>query len=159
MTDEDELLTAPEAAAVVKFKVTTLAVWRCEGKGPAYLKVNRSVRYRRSDLMAWVNGSDQVRQQIEETAECHADKRDRTKRPIGRNAVNNRDRRLAVEPYCRDCASKGLRQLAEEIDHIVPLADGGTDDDENVRSLCKSCHKSRTRERFFKNAPPLPLYL
>ena len=36
MTDGDRLLTARGAAALLNFEVATLAVWRCEGRGPAY---------------------------------------------------------------------------------------------------------------------------
>jgi 5-methylcytosine-specific restriction protein A len=37
---------------------------------------------------------------------------------------------------------------AEVIDHIVPLALGGTDDDSNCRALCHPCHEKRTAEQF-----------
>lgn len=30
------------------------------------------------------------------------------------------------------------------IDHIIDKADGGTDEDSNLRTLCPSCHSSRT---------------
>ena len=32
-----------------------------------------------------------------------------------------------------------------QIDHIKPLAYGGTNDITNLHSLCKSCHKEKTR--------------
>ena len=32
-----------------------------------------------------------------------------------------------------------------ERDHVVNLADGGTDDDRNVQALCISCHKAKTQ--------------
>lgn len=32
---------------------------------------------------------------------------------------------------------------ASEVDHVVPVADGGTDDPSNLRSLCHSCHATR----------------
>lgn len=31
-----------------------------------------------------------------------------------------------------------------EIDHILPLVDGGTHDLDNLQFLCKSCHRSKT---------------
>ena len=34
--------------------ILTLADWRCKGIGPAYIKVGRLVRYRQSDLDAWL---------------------------------------------------------------------------------------------------------
>ena len=157
MTD-DELLTPPEAAKVLKVEVSTLNVWRCKGVGPVYHRMNRSIRYCRSDLMNWFFADAEGRELIESAARCHAHKRDKVDRPRGRIAVDDRERRLRAEPYCRDCAQKGIKRLAVEVDHIIALADGGTDDDDNVRSLCKPCHTIRTRERLFKNAPPIPLH-
>lgn len=48
------------------------------------------------------------------------------------------------EPLCRLCAAKGLVRVAEERDHIVPLAQGGTDSDDNVQPLCKPCHREKS---------------
>ncbi|WP_432760661.1 HNH endonuclease [Neisseria subflava] len=31
-----------------------------------------------------------------------------------------------------------------ECDHIVPLADGGEDDVENLQTLCKECHSKKS---------------
>jgi excisionase family DNA binding protein len=44
------------AARVLGLDHRTLEQWRYQGKGPAYLKVGRQVRYRRDDLDAWLNG-------------------------------------------------------------------------------------------------------
>jgi 5-methylcytosine-specific restriction protein A len=33
-------------------------------------------------------------------------------------------------------------------DHIKPLALGGTDEDDNIRCLCKPCHDEVTAEEF-----------
>ena len=30
-----------------------------------------------------------------------------------------------------------------EVDHIIPLADGGGNDDNNLRTLCNECHRAR----------------
>ena len=49
------LLTRTEAAEYLNVKPQTLAVWVHRGvPGPAYVKVGRSVRYRKSDLDAWI---------------------------------------------------------------------------------------------------------
>jgi excisionase family DNA binding protein len=49
------LLTPTEAADYVAMKVETLAVWRCTGRhGLPYIKVGAAIRYRRSDLDAWL---------------------------------------------------------------------------------------------------------
>ncbi|MDM7498745.1 HNH endonuclease, partial [Escherichia coli] len=37
---------------------------------------------------------------------------------------------------------------ARTVDHIIPKAHGGTDDDSNLESLCLECHRAKTaRER------------
>jgi 5-methylcytosine-specific restriction protein A len=59
-----------------------------------------------------------------------------------------RKRRLDAEPLCRDCDAQGIIRLSVVPDHIVPLARGGTDTDDNIRCLCAACHKIRTAEQF-----------
>ncbi len=50
-----ELLTREEAAAYLGLRPQTLAVWFCRGQYDLpVLKVGRAVRYRRSDLDAWL---------------------------------------------------------------------------------------------------------
>lgn len=66
----------------------------------------------------------------------------------GRKGQELRRRRLANEPLCRDCTSKGRVTLATTPDHIIPLAQGGTDTDDNIRCLCQPCHEIRTAEQF-----------
>ena len=71
----------------------------------------------------------------------------------GRRAVEQRKRRLAAEPLCRDCYAKGRITPATVPDHIIPLALGGSDDDSNIRCLCDDCHAIRTAEQFGHKAP------
>ena len=40
--------------------------------------------------------------------------------------------------------NKRLRPGAADLDHVVPLADGGTDDEANLQVLCKCCHGLKT---------------
>lgn len=68
-----------------------------------------------------------------------------TERLRGRKAVRQRERRLRAEPLCRHCKAQGVTRAAEVIDHIIPLAHGGTDDDANTQPLCRSCHEEKTR--------------
>ena len=51
---------------------------------------------------------------------------------------------LAAHPLCEMCLREGRATAAEEVRHIVPLADGGTHDDGNLMSLCKRCHSRIT---------------
>jgi 5-methylcytosine-specific restriction protein A len=47
------------------------------------------------------------------------------------------------------CLDKGWPpRAATVIDHITPLAHGGTDTDDNVRSLCDQHHRDVTAEQF-----------
>ena len=45
-----KLFTDVEAAEILSHKVQTLRNWRFNGKGPAYLKMGRSIRYTEKDL-------------------------------------------------------------------------------------------------------------
>jgi len=52
---------------------------------------------------------------------------------------------LAKQPLCEDCLERGTTTPAEEVDHIIPIAeDGALFDPKNHRSLCKSCHSRKT---------------
>lgn len=73
---------------------------------------------------------------------------DPSERIRGRKGVELRKRRLAAEPLCRDCKAKGIIRAATVPDHIIPLAQGGTDTDDNVQCLCGPCHDRKTRGDF-----------
>lgn len=52
----DRLMNENEAAAFLSYSVRALQNWRVRGGGPKYVKVSaRSIRYRRRDLIAWVD--------------------------------------------------------------------------------------------------------
>ena len=42
------------------------------------------------------------------------------------------------------CLKHGRVVPVKEVHHIVPLADGGTNEFSNLMSLCKSCHSAIT---------------
>ena len=49
------LLTEAQAAELLGVKAQTLSVWRCTGRwNLPYVKVGTAVRYRPSDLEAWI---------------------------------------------------------------------------------------------------------
>ena len=50
----EDLMTPDELAAYAGTKTTTLAHWRYIGKGPRFVKIGRSVRYRAEDVRAWL---------------------------------------------------------------------------------------------------------
>lgn len=56
-----------------------------------------------------------------------------------------RKAQLEREPLCRHCKAKGRVTVATDVDHIVPLEDGGSRfDPSNVQSLCTEHHKAKT---------------
>lgn len=54
MFDPDKLYLTDDPALLVLGRPLTLAHWRCEGRGPAYIKMNGRVAYRGSDLNEWL---------------------------------------------------------------------------------------------------------
>lgn len=50
-----EPLVTPEAARVVGLSPRTLEKYRTAGRGPAYLKLGRIVRYELRELEAWMD--------------------------------------------------------------------------------------------------------
>jgi hypothetical protein len=53
-TDENELLSEIEAAAMLRQQPRTLTVWRSRGKGPDFIKLGRSVFYRRQVVLDYI---------------------------------------------------------------------------------------------------------
>ena len=50
----ESLFTTREAAQYLGLAKITLDIWRSKGKPPVYVKIHRSVRYRREDLDAFI---------------------------------------------------------------------------------------------------------
>ena len=57
-----------------------------------------------------------------------------------------RPAQLLREPFCRECAKKGLRTRATVVDHITSFRGFWAlfVDPNNHQSLCKSCHDRKT---------------
>jgi excisionase family DNA binding protein len=55
MSSGSALMTPQELAEYLRKPVGTLRQWRCLRIGPAFVKVGRDVRYRRSDVEQWLN--------------------------------------------------------------------------------------------------------
>lgn len=60
-------LNNQEAAQYLGLKAATLNKWRVYGEGPPFIKVGRLVRYRRSDLDAYLSG-----RRVQSTSELSA---------------------------------------------------------------------------------------
>jgi 5-methylcytosine-specific restriction protein A len=67
-----------------------------------------------------------------------------TNKRYGRAWKKIRARFLLQHPLCEQCKSECRLTAAEEVHHIVPLANGGTHDENNLHALCKSCHSRVT---------------
>jgi 5-methylcytosine-specific restriction enzyme A len=66
----------------------------------------------------------------------------------GRQGVRFRERIRRDEPLCRLCLEQGRVSPTAEIDHILPLSRGGTNDRTNLRGLCVDCHRGVTSDTF-----------
>lgn len=67
----------------------------------------------------------------------------------GRAGQEARARRLRrTHGLCEHCEKAGRTELATAVDHIIPLAQGGEDVDDNTRNLCDACHAAATAEQF-----------
>lgn len=59
--NEDPLLNSADAATYLDVKTNTLAIWRSTGRYQIpYCKIGRNVRYRKSDLDAFLAGSSRT---------------------------------------------------------------------------------------------------
>ena len=56
-----------------------------------------------------------------------------------RRFVIQRDKGL-----CQPCLTQGRYTEFQDVDHIKPKTQGGTDDLSNLQCICKPCHQSKT---------------
>lgn len=75
----------------------------------------------------------------------------RQERGYGSGWDARRKRALARDcGLCQQCLREGRvtavgdRPYSAWCDHIVPKAEGGTDDEANLQTLCRSCHQAKT---------------
>ncbi|WP_341210686.1 HNH endonuclease signature motif containing protein [Sphingomonas paucimobilis] len=66
------------------------------------------------------------------------------KRKRGRAGQRDRAQVLAEEPFCRACLKAGKEIGSDEVDHIRPLSEGGTDTRDNKQALCAPCHAKKS---------------
>lgn len=76
----------------------------------------------------------------------------------GRKLQQARQRLFAEQPLCVLCLQQGRYALATIRDHIVPLAEGGVDDDTNVQGLCNDCSDTKTRQEAKRGLSRLALH-
>jgi 5-methylcytosine-specific restriction protein A len=56
-----------------------------------------------------------------------------------RKLVLVRDKHL-----CQPCLRSNKPTAGSQVDHITPKAKGGTDDMDNLETICDPCHKAKT---------------
>ena len=84
-----------------------------------------------------------------EAHRAQADLRDRRGRHRGSARARGYTRRyeqarawvLQRQPLCVRCLERGRVVEAEHAHHIIPLAQGGTNDPDNLLPLCRACHE------------------
>jgi len=52
----------------------------------------------------------------------------------------------AEDPLCAQCRREGRVCAWDELDHIVPLREGGTNERSNLQGLCYDCHRVKSAE-------------
>lgn len=69
-----------------------------------------------------------------------------TRQKRGYGPMHDRIRRelLREEPWCRECAKRGLQTKATHADHVVPLCLGGPTIRSNYQPLCTACSRSKS---------------
>ncbi len=67
-----------------------------------------------------------------------------SKRVTGRKLQQRREALFRRDPLCAECKRKGCVELATQRDHIIPLAEGGRDDETNEQGLCDDCHREKS---------------
>lgn len=68
-----------------------------------------------------------------------------TKRTTGRKLQAMRAALFRRCPLCVECQRQGRVTLATQRDHIIPLAEGGADDETNEQGLCIECHDIKSK--------------
>jgi excisionase family DNA binding protein len=59
MVADDELKTTDELAKKLKIKPKTLSEWLSAGKGPPFIRLGKVIRYRESDIKAWLDSQSE----------------------------------------------------------------------------------------------------
>lgn len=58
-----------------------------------------------------------------------------------------RKHKVTLNPFCEHCWLVGIAKPVDEVDHIHEIEDGGEFwDIDNLQSLCRSCHETKTRK-------------
>jgi 5-methylcytosine-specific restriction protein A len=81
-------------------------------------------------------------------ANSFADKKRGTRHERGYGTAWSKLREIVLkrdQGLCQPCEAAGRVTLAHEVDHRVPKAEGGTDAESNLQSICRICHLAKTQ--------------
>jgi 5-methylcytosine-specific restriction protein A len=69
-------------------------------------------------------------------------------------ALQRRNTRIASRDFytCQTCRRVTDRAGEGQVDHRIPLAEGGTDDASNLQWLCVDCHRQKTEREKARRA-------
>lgn len=69
------------------------------------------------------------------------------KKRYGNNWSRIRNAYFKEHPYCEICRQNGKMTKGEQVHHIKPIAEGGSNEWSNLMTLCRSCHSRLHAER------------
>lgn len=102
-----------------------------------------------------LDGSDRC---PEHEAEAKARRRDRATRRAPGGAYTAARKAYRSAPASFTCAQCGARGVPLEVDHIRPLADGGSDYPSNIQLLCVQHHREKTSAEARKRGAIAPYF-
>lgn len=56
-----------------------------------------------------------------------------------------KDEIVFLSPHCRLCEEDLKNNSIPQVDHIIALVDGGSNEIQNLQILCKKCHELKTK--------------
>jgi 5-methylcytosine-specific restriction endonuclease McrA len=71
----------------------------------------------------------------------------------GRELQRRRERLFEKQRWCVTCLNHDRRTLATIRRHIVPLVEGGTEDESNEQALCLDCSDAKTEHESRRGVP------
>lgn len=78
-------------------------------------------------------------------------------RERGYTNQQTRARHFKHNPLCAHCLERGVVREWTQLDHIVALVNGGTNDDSNRQGLCDECTKAKTAQDMGHTHRPRPI--
>ena len=77
---------------------------------------------------------------------CYKCRHPKPRHRPGYGNARTRRRQRHKGPVCERCGFVPEHPSQLDIDHIVPLSEGGADDPSNYQTLCANCHRLKTLE-------------